>query len=737
MSNITSLQQRKKNDRLSDLKSRIQEVKDGALMEFSSLESNKTIIGSWDDSSWMYKNKTIYFTKPFDCDGVIVTGSTKRGKRVPIEEEWADTLKIYALSLIKGGKSGKAASGNIGAVIWFCDSLSYDMLKLLKLKQRMIDDVYSLMGEYLSEGSCFEKYKIIVNFVKNPLIANKLCPHFMPLVNVKNPRLKNQDVTQKEYTDRRENKFDEDIDRYISLAKRRFEAERERTEKREEPVYKLVKPEADELRFLAVPFLLVFGLRIGELSRLTENCLQYDEINQRWYLNVLTEKGQLPSPRPVPRIWEQVIVDSFNRIKELTESDRQYAKLVERNGLNAFLDQLSLPRRTEKTEKILVDHGHDPSDCFLRQEFFFKQENHESGIRYSSMRMYTDNSKRPDGVYSSSKAGQIAQGKNIMLVFSKRKLAGLLFDRYKEFQRIVFQENDVDADDSLTYSSASFSMQVPFSRHLFIAREDTFGLGSNENGIIPKPLTARTFSNWLIRDEVMRGGTVFERFDVRNPDRKIVQINTHQFRHWLSTALMRSGKNEMMVDMFMGRTAGQTRHYDHRTSKERAENIRDKYLSQSPPDDALGRRIKRMRGNDVSLDEIQSVLEHTFSVVHYTPWGTCKRDLDVSPCEKGMMCLRGEDGKGCGHFGIDPTDEEAKQSIINTKVHYENQLNVLIPNYESLMETLNQTEPLDQHVQYCMDTIQGCEHALKAYENYEKDNSKKIDVVQVFEVEEE
>jgi hypothetical protein len=195
---------------------------------------------------------------------------------------------------------------------------------------------------------------------------------------------------------------------------------------------------------------------------------------------------------------------------------------------------------------------------------------------------------------------------------------------------------------------------------------------------------------------------------------------------------MRSGKNEMMIDIFMGRKPGQSRHYDHRTAKQRAEAIRAKYISDNPPDDALGRRIQRMRDNDVSYEEIEAALNHTLSVVHFTPWGTCKRDLDVSPCEKGMMCLRGDDGKGCQHFGIDPNDLEAKQSITNTTRHYENQLSALLPNYQNLLENLNKQEPLDQHIQYCIDTINGCESALLAYEKAAKYSENEINIVKVF-----
>ncbi|GAJ77547.1 hypothetical protein JCM18905_3435 [Vibrio sp. JCM 18905] len=55
-----------------------------------------------------------------------------------------------------------------------------------------------------------------------------------------------------------------------------------------------------------------------------------------------------------------------------------------------------------------------------------------------------------------------------------------------------------------------------------------------------------------------------------------------------------------------------------------------------------------------------------------------------------------------------------------------------MPNYDELSLKLNNQEPLDQHVQFCIDTINGCIAALKAYENAEKNEAHKIPIVQIF-----
>lgn len=155
---------------------------------------------------------------------------------------------------------------------------------------------------------------------------------------------------------------------------------------------------------------------------------------------------------------------------------------------------------------------------------------------------------------------------------------------YREYQQRIFHENEVDGEVSETVSSTSYSVHMPFSDFLFIVKDDTFTASTESYGFVPRPMMKNEMSNWLTEDS-SRSKSAFRRYDIRDDDNNIVNITSHQFRHWLTTALLRSGKNESMIDLFMGRKAGQTRQYDHRTAKERAENIRSRYMSETPPDD--------------------------------------------------------------------------------------------------------------------------------------------------------
>lgn len=728
MSKVTNLNQYKQSKQLQHLREQVEELTSMALIEFEGFCQSSNFDGNWNDHYWRHQNRAIWFSELRDIHGQIVTSKTPSVIRTPITGIWANLVRLYAFSRIKRGTSAKSVSANVIAVTYFLDALQYDERQLTKLRQPLVAKSHELMlSESLTPSTAFEKYKIIIAFVREVLVNNKLCPSFKPSVDVANPRLAQTDTTKKEYVERRAKKYEEDIDRYLALAKRRWDVDQMRIKSGEMPIYPRTKPIYDELRFLTIPFLMAFGLRVGELCRLTDDCLQYDEVNQRWYLNVYTEKGQLPSARPLPRVWEKVVRDAYARILELTKPSRDLAVDIESTGAAAFKKLLAFPDRSHDTLISFLDNGLDPDLYFYRSEIG-ADSMHSSGLSYSSL--------RKGQAYATAQVGEAVMAKTSQkrqkqIVISKIEVAQIAYQEYKRYQSEVFQENLIEDGEQGGYSSNSFSVDIPFSKHLFLAYEHSFTLAHKQQGFIPKPMSARHMHRWLANDG-SRSSSLFKRFDIRDSEGDIVDIGTHQFRHWLTTAIMRSGKNEMMIDLFMGRAPGQTRHYDHRTAKERAEGLRKRYLSTNLPDDALGRRVKRMRNNEVSADIIESAVIQTLQVAHFTPWGVCWRDLDVNPCEKGMMCLRGEGGKGCNHFGIDPTDEQARQSIHNTKIHYESQLSVLLPNHEELRRELNRQEPLDQHIQFCIDTLEGCESALRAYENYTANQDADTSIVKIF-----
>ena len=268
-------------------------------------------------------------------------------------------------------------------------------------------------------------------------------------------------------------------------------------------------------------------------------------------------------------------------------------------------------------------------------------------------------------------------------------------------------------------------VEARLSNNLLVIWEGQFA-DNKALGILPRPLFRSDLYNYLSKNSSKR--TIFERLDIRDSEGEIYSLNPHMIRHWVTTAMLKSGPNEILIDMWMGRKPRQGRQYDHRTLKERAESMRERYLNAGmEPEDFLGRKVKSWREKDMSDAEISTLITEKLRVVHISPWGSCSRELYTSPCKKSLMCLRGfGTGRECPSFQIDPNDQDAKLQIEKLLASYERLMQTLEPNYKNIADTifqeLNNTEPLDQHIQYVMDVIRGCKNALNAYDRFLEGN---------------
>ncbi len=69
---------------------------------------------------------------------------------------------------------------------------------------------------------------------------------------------------------------------------------------------------------------------------------------------------------------------------------------------------------------------------------------------------------------------------------------------------------------------------------------------------------------------------VFARFGFANPDGSLLEVTTHQFRHWLNTLQQRGGMSQMEIARWSGRKdMGQNAAYDHRSGVEMAAAARE------------------------------------------------------------------------------------------------------------------------------------------------------------------
>jgi hypothetical protein len=255
------------------------------------------------------------------------------------------------------------------------------------------------------------------------------------------------------------------------------------------------------------------------------------------------------------------------------------------------------------------------------------------------------------------------------------------------------------------------------SENLIVIWENQFNSFS-EQGIIPRPIFRADLYNYLSSNSSKK--TIFQRLELRGQDGQIFSISPHQIRRWVTTAILRAGPSETAVDLWMGRTPRQSRQYDYRTAKERAEYVRSMYLTDDPPQDYLGKQIIRWREESISDSEIENMVVEQLTILNFTPWGGCSRELYISPCDKGLMCVRGFGTEtGCKSFHLNPNDLEAKAAIENLLCNYEKMFKAIFGNHAEITANikaeLNTSQALDQHILFICDMITSCKAALAVY----------------------
>ncbi|WP_368563139.1 hypothetical protein [Pseudoxanthomonas sp. UTMC 1351] len=310
-----------------------------------------------------------------------------------------------------------------------------------------------------------------------------------------------------------------------------------------------------------------------------------------------------------------------------------------------------------------------------------------------------------------------------VLAVDVRLLVEALKGQYEDALERHFEDSLEESDGKIRsvrqMRSVKPGARGRLSEHLIVVWDKQFSARAKV-GILPMPLFRSQIYSYLSASSDKT--TVFERLDIRDDQGLHYSFAPHAIRRWVTTAMLRWGTSQDSVDLWMGRQVGKARQYDYRTPAERAEKLRELYISPvSPPDDFLGKKVVEWRSRGLKDVEIHAMVDSKLRAVHFTPWGSCSRDLYVSPCEKGLMCLRGNTAGGlCKSFHINTHDMDAKAEIERLRSEHVRLLETIEPKAallrKRMIADLNYAEPLDQHLKYIIDVINGCEEALAAYD---------------------
>ncbi len=779
---------------------------------FTTLKASGRVRGEFDSEKWKYNGRVIQFRTLRNPKG-----PEKQGLLVDFAASLARCVAVLAM---QQGLTYESVYSKIYAVRLLSQRLGMSVESWLQLNRSSLNKAVSSLPDVLNQTTIYHRANEIGGLIQylnsiSHVNSGTKC-YFMPRrlswkSGVKNPIRSMLDRTSEAATAHSSEKFVPSL--HIGLGEARS---RIRLNPHLEP-----KSGYDRIRLEALAFAISLGLRVGEICTLPATALDHDEETGSAFVRAFTEKGALPSARPLSSLWTPLVTEANDYLLNQCSEARARAREIEINGFSFVGDVLAKRRKNAPLSKSKIAQltlaGLDEDKHYFVNEiedaFDLSSKEFTSGGKYeSSMKALPrivaahvslwldDRFRRWDWENyakhgTDHRTGQVGPKylsmvaiadfcgasrssvpkaswcygdiRRLLIDLSKHGIfdedwavtektkdffrnkwsrlrrqvlarsgggqccvvdidhwCELLSRRYKAQLERHFREIYED-EAAPSGSPAAFRIERESSRaapklseHLIVVWEYQFS-GVRNRGILPKPILRSDFYNYLCSNSGKR--TVFERLNIRDAQGHIFSITPHQIRHWVTTALLRSGPSEMMADLWMGRKPGVSRHYDHRTAKERAELARAKYLAEVVPDDFLGRKITVWRTSGLSQDAIRQLVVSKLRVMHFVPWGACSRELYISPCTRGLMCLRGfGSDTACEFFHIDRTSPEARCEIEKLRDKYIAMLQTVEPLLtdarDAIMNELNEAEPLDQHIRFIVDVIRGCEEALAAYE---------------------
>jgi len=345
--------------------------------------------------------------------------------------------------------------------------------------------------------------------------------------------------------------------------------------------------------------------RINEVLRLEEKCesIRKNKDGAELYgLRWRGSKGADSAIKDIVSSMVDVVKEALNNIRNKTKAAREVANWYEDNPTRVFLRPESESLRTKdllsSREVANILWGIDRASPFPQFPFKFKKIEGEIYVEFKTLENWVI-SKLPRGFPI------------------------------------------LDNDSGLKYSEALYvalKSQFRGTEAAYICAIETIDVNK-----INSYLGGRS-SNGIT--------SIFDAFDFFEPNGDHIVVTTHQFRHYLNTLALAGGMSEIEVSKWSGRKdIKQTSAYDHRSSSEIVQQIRDAIGN---PDKSFGPISRLGRSNLITRDQISRLVVET---VHTTDIGYCLHNFVASPCQLHLDCIN------CQEMVCIKGDKKAQDSL--------------------------------------------------------------------------
>ncbi|MCC1498092.1 hypothetical protein [Alcanivorax sp. 1008] len=490
------------------------------------------------------------------------------------------------------------------------------------------------------------------------------------------------DPTTKEFALRRKKKsIDDDFLYYICKSK--------------EAVYRDDRfSDYDKIMIQSIPFFIGLGLRVGEICSLPLECIV--EREDGLYLRVWSEKTSFFNLRYVPAIWKDSVISAVHEIRTLTAKPRMLAESISRG---CYANEIMKKARSVISSSGLVRPivvGDTSNSTFV-----YIPEAERLGFPRTYIRGRSKVGKMGPLVEIESGQTRFRYAVNMELL-----LHGLFNDLVKKLSKhygssAVYAWQFGEPAPDLFIERKAFRVKQPLEDNLFIISLRQSSSCALSAIPFPEILKPHHFTDFFSSPPNAKT-SIFDRVGLERDSGSRIRISPHQFRHWVTSAFHRHGTNDLAVDLWMGRSVGQNRNYDLRTSEERAHRVREV--------------VGRIDTNGISVVGTAKKFipgdSRSIKSAHLTPWGICSRDLQVSPCERHLSCIKGFGTEsGCKNFVFDPDSKEALLEIVKLRDFSVSQQKVVA----SLKSEMVGVEMVERHLDHHRETIRACDEIIRRF----------------------
>jgi hypothetical protein len=309
--------------------------------QFDTFAARGIVRGQFANGGWIYKGEALNFWK---------YGRHSESKP-PLSNAANDIARCWAMVGVIKGDSVSTVRDKVISVRLLAEKIGDDAVAWASLSPQMLDrcvvdisKIYKATSAY-HRASCLGVLVEYLNHVMHPYRGSHvgfLDHRIRWRLKLKNPIHSTLDRLAEEGKQHSAQHYKADL--HVALGRARSTI---RNNPELEP-----NPGFDLIRLEALAFPMAMGIRVGETCSLPADAYALEDRTGTPIVRVVTEKGQLPSARPVESIWAPLLSEAYDYLLNTCAPARARARQIEQRGFAFVVEELEQARKRKPLSSV-------------------------------------------------------------------------------------------------------------------------------------------------------------------------------------------------------------------------------------------------------------------------------------------------------------------------------------------------------------------------------------------------